>query len=353
MLHHNFRSYLIRYIMQFTLLFSLIGFGCSAQASQMPRPSEFKVIKRIKIGGTGGWDYLHFDSKDRHLFVSHGNRVLVIDVDQNKVIDTIKGTKGVHGIALAPGRNLGFTSNGKSASVTMFDLETLKRLGTISGTGKDPDAILYDRASGHVFTFNGRSDSASVIDPARRAVVATIPLPGKPEFAAADGQGHIFDNIESTSELVEINTATNKVTHTWTLAHCKSPSGLALDVLHQRVFSVCDNGVMAVTDASNGREVAAVPIGKGPDAARFDAGLQTVFSSNGDSGTLTAVHEDTPNHYTVTATIPTQVSARTQALDPKEHRVFLSAGILSNKRNPRGWRIPVPGSFTLLVVGAR
>ncbi|MDA3912915.1 MAG: YncE family protein, partial [Oleiagrimonas sp.] len=176
--------------------------------------------------------------------------------------------------------------------------------------------------------------------------------PGKPEFAAADGHGHIFDNIESKSELVEIDTTTDKVIHTWSLAPCKSPSGLALDVAHARIFSVCDNGVMAVTNARNGHHIATVAIGKGPDAVRFDTGMQTVFSSNGDSGTLTAVHEDSPDHYTVAATIPTQASARTEALDPLKHRIYLSSAMLSNRRNAHGWRIPVPGSFTLLVVGA-
>lgn len=270
----------------------------------------------------------------------------------DKVIGTIAGTEGVHGIALAQDLIRGFTSNGQSDSVTMFDLNTLKPVATIAGTGKDPDAIVYDPSSHHVFTFNGRSNSASVIDPANRSVVATIPLPGKPEFAAADGHGHIFDNIESKSELVEIDTASDKVIHTWPLAPCKSPSGLALDVAHSRVVSVCDNGVMAVTSARDGRHVATVAIGKGPDAVRFDPGLQTVYSSNGDSGTLTAVHEDSPDHYTVTATIPTEVSARTQALDPLKHRIYLSSAVLSNQRNAHGWRMPVPGSLTLLVVGA-
>jgi DNA-binding beta-propeller fold protein YncE len=252
---------------------------------------------------------------------------------------------------MVPELDQGFTSNGKDAAVTVFDLATLKPLGTITGTGLNPDAIVYDTASRHVFTFNGHSASASVIDPFKRKVIATIALPGKPEFAQTDGTGRLYVNIEDKSELVEIDTLHDTVLNTWSLAPCESPSGLALDKAHGRLFSVCDNETMAVTDARSGKVVADVPIGEGPDAVVFDAGTGTIYSSNGGSGTLTVVHEDAPDHYTVTANVPTQVSARTEALDPATHLLYLSAATPGPEKDARGRPEMLPGSFTVLVVG--
>lgn len=312
---------------------------------------SIKVINHLKLGGEGGWDYLNFDAQNRHLFVSRGDRVLVIDVDANKQVGTIPNTNGVHGIAIAQDLHRGFTSNGKSDSVTVFDLDSLKTVGTIAGTGQKPDAILYDDASHHVFTFNGKSGDASVIDPAKNAVIATIALPGKPEFAATDGNGHVFVNIEDKSELSEIDSSTNKVLHTWSLAPCESPSGLAMDVAHQRLFSVCDNRTMTVLDAQDGHRVATVAIGDGPDAVTFDAGENMVYSSNGENGTLTVVHEDDPNHYTVVANVPTQVSARTQALDPQKHYIYLSSAQIGTGKDAKGRPQHVPDSFAILTVG--
>ena len=315
--------------------------------------APIRVIDRLALGGPGGWDYLAVDAPHRHLFISRSDRVVVLDLASRKITGTIPGTDGVHGIAIAPDLHEGFTSNGHSASVTVFDLTTLKTLGTITGTGKNPDAILYDSASHHVLTMNGRSASASVIDPASRKVIATIALPGKPEFAQADGAGHIYVNIEDKSELVEIDSLHDTVLHTWSLAPCTSPSGLALDNVHHRLFSVCDNQTMAVTDATSGRVIATVPIGEGPDAVAFDNTTDTIYSSNGESGTITVVHENDPDHYAVTATVPTQVSARTEALDPVTHRLYLSAAKQSPKKNAHGWHEMLPNSYTLLVVGQR
>ncbi|HZX70833.1 MAG TPA: YncE family protein, partial [Rhodanobacter sp.] len=320
----------------------------SQAASPSPAP---RLLSTMSLGGPGGWDYLSFDAPHRHLFVSRGDRVLVLDVDQHKQIGTIANTPGVHGIALAPDLGRGFTSNGKAASVTEFDLTTLKTVATISGTGQNPDAILYDRPSHHVLTFNGHSNNASVIDPAKGAVIATIALPGKPEFAVSDGAGHVYNNIEDKSELVEIDTRSNKVLHVWPLAPCQSPSGLAIDTRHHRLFSVCDNKLMAVTDALDGHQVASVPIGEGPDAVVFDAATSTIYSSNGESGTITAVHQDDSDHYHVSATIPTQVSARTEALDPKLHRLYLSAARFGTTRQPNGRHTIEPDSFGILTVG--
>lgn len=310
-----------------------------------------KIIERLPLGGPGGWDYLSVDAPHRHLFVSRGDRVVVVDLASGKPVGTLTGTAGVHGVAVADDLGQGFTSNGKSASVTVFDLVTLKPLGSITGTGQNPDAILYDSASHHVFTFNGRSASASVIDPAKRTVIATIALPGKPEFAQADGAGHIYVNIEDKAELVEFDSRSNAVLHTWLLAPCESPSGLALDNAHHRLFSVCDNRVMAVTDANSGKQVATVAIGDGPDAAAFDPATGMIYSSNGQSGTITAVREIDADHYTVAATIPTQKSARTMTLDPHTHRLYLSAATPGTRKNARGWPQMLPDSFTVLVVG--
>lgn len=313
--------------------------------------TSWRVLDRLPLGGAGGWDYLAVDAPRHHLFVSRGDRVMVVDLGTGKLAGTIAGTDGVHGIAFDPARREGYTSDGHAASVTVFDLTTLKVLATIPGTGENPDAIAYDPASGHVFTLNGRSHSASVIDPAKRAVIATVALPGKPEFAVADGAGHLYVNIEDKSELVELDSLHDTVMKTWSLAPCESPSGLALDGAHHRLFSVCDNETMAVSDARAGKVIATVPIGQGPDAVTFDASSGIVYSANGRSGTLTVVHEDTPDRYSVVATVPTQVSARTEALDPRSHRVYLSAATPGPHRNAHGRPEMVPDSFVVLVVG--
>lgn len=325
--------------------------GISAHAGTTSPASAYRVLTRWQVGGAGGWDYLSFDAQRHHLFVSRGDRVLVLDAGHGRQVGTIADTDGVHGIALAQDLDRGFTSNGKSASVTVFDLDTLKIVAVVSGTGQDPDAIVYDPASHHVFTFNGHSNSASVIDTAKNLVVDTIPLPGRPEFAVADGAGHVYANIEDKSELVQIDSHTDKLLHTWTLAPCHSPSSLAIDTAHQRLFSVCDNRLMAVLDARDGQRVAMVPIGDGPDAVAFDPATSMIYSANGRSGTITAVHENSPDQYRVLATIPTQRSARTLALDPQTHRLYLSAAQWSKDTQANGRHGMVPGSFTVLVVG--
>ncbi|GGA00078.1 YncE family protein [Dyella caseinilytica] len=333
------------------LLASFTALAATPSIEGAAAQPAYKLINQLKLGGAGGWDYLSFDAQRRHLFVSRGDHVAVIDVDANKQIGTIPNTNGVHGIAIAQDLHHGFTSNGKSDSVTVFDLDTLKTVTTITGTGQKPDAILYDQASHHVLTFNGKSGNASVIDPSKNAVIATIALPGKPEFAATDNAGHIYVNIEDKSALAEIDSSANKVLNTWSLAPCESPSGLAMDATHQRLFSVCDNRTMTVLNAVNGHHVATVAIGDGPDAVTFDASEGMIYSSNGESGTLTVVHEDDPDHYHVVADVPTQISARTQALDPLKHRIYLSAAQLGTEKDARGHQQVVPGSFAILTVG--
>ena len=333
------------------LLASLVSVAATSAAAADAAHPSFAVTHRLKLGGVGGWDYLSFDAQRRHLFVTRGDRVLVIDVDHAKQVGVIPDTDGVHGVAIAQNLHRGFTSNGKADSVTVFDLDTLKTLATIKGTGDKPDAIVYDEASHHLFTFNGKSNNASVIDPASNTIIATIALPGKPEFAATDGSGHIYVNIEDKSELMAIDSSTNKVLNAWPLAPCESPSGLAFDVAHARLFAVCDNRLMAVLDSHDGHRVATVPIGDGPDAVAFDAAEGLIYSSNGESGTLTVVHEEDPDHYKVLANVPTQDSARTLALDPLKHRIYLSSAQPSDKKDGHGRAIPVPDTFTLLTVG--
>jgi DNA-binding beta-propeller fold protein YncE len=341
---------LFRHVMPAALALALAVASVACAADSNAEGSD-RVIARMKLGGDGGWDYLSVDAQRHHLFVSRGDRVLVVDVAQAKPVGTVADTQGVHGIAVAQDLRRGFTSNGKAASVTAFDLDTLKTVATINGTGLNPDAIVYDGASQHVLTFNGKSHSASVIDPGRNAVIATIALPGKPEFAVSDGAGHVYVNIEDKSELVQIDSARNTVLNTWPLAPCESPSGLAIDRAHRRLFSVCDNQKMAVLDADSGHLVATLPIGDGPDAVVFDDAASMVYSANGESGTITAIHEDDADHYTVKDTIATQVSARTLALDPSSHRLYLSAATFGGAKQANGRPSVLPGSFTVLVVG--
>ena len=324
-------------------------------AAGKPADAGWRVVDRYALGGAGGWDYLALDQASQRLYVSRSDRVLVLDAKSGRQVGEIDGLSGVHGIALADALHRGFISNGRADTVTVFDPSTLKTLQTVAVHGHDPDAILYDPYSKRVFTFNGDSNSSSVIDAASGKLLGTIPLPGRPEFGVSDGRGHIYDNITDKHELAEIDPMTMKVTNVWPLADCRHPSGLAIDVAHHRLFSVCQNRNMAVADADTGKSVAGVPIGEGPDAARFDAKRQLVFSSNGRSGTLTVVREESPDHYKALADVPTQKSARTMALDDASGRIFLSAARFgprpaASKDDPHPRPTVKPGSFVVLVV---
>ena len=238
-------------------------------ASRANGPSGYHLLKKIPLGGEGFWDYITFDPATRRLYISRGTRVVVLEVDSGKVVGEIPNTDGVHGIALAPEFNRGFTSNGRAGTVTIFDLKTLKVIGSAQA-GTNPDAIIYDPASKRVFAMNGRSKNATAIDAATGNVVGTIPVDGKPEFAVADGAGHVYVNIEDKSEEQRIDSQNLKVTATWPLAPCKEPSGLAMDIAHRRLFAGCDNKMMAVIDADSGKVVATPEIGEGVDANAFD-----------------------------------------------------------------------------------
>ncbi len=310
------------------------------------------AMQSWNIGGTGGWDYLSVDATAHRLFVPRSDRVMIVDTHDGSVVGTVPGTEGVHGVAVDKKSGKGWTSNGRGNSVTRFDIASLAVEGTYAVSGQGPDAIVFDESSNEIWTFNGRSQDATVLATDGR-VVATVPFAGKPEFAVSDGHGSLFVNDESHANLIAIDAAAHRVRATWKLDDCEEPSGLAFDAAHHRLFSVCQNGHMAITDSQNGRHVATVPIGRGPDGAAFDAALGNVYSSNGTDGTLTVVHERDPDHFDVAATLETQKSARTLAVDPGDHRVFLAAARFEASSTPPapGHRPPmVPDSFVILAV---
>ena len=327
------------------MIFSAVAF--SSPAAPAPGASGYHVIKTVPVGGDGGWDYVFVDSDARRIYISRGTHVVVLDADTYAVVGDISDTQGVHGIAVASDLGRGFTSNGRSNDVTIFDLKTLKSLGTVK-TDANPDAIIY--VGKRVFTFNGRGKNATAINAADGTVAGTIALGGRPEFAVADGKGSVYVNNEDTSELHHLDAQTLKELHRWPLAPCKSPSGLAMDLSNRRLFSVCDEKVMAVVNADTGKVVATPAICDGPDASAFDPSAGYVFASCGD-GNLTVIHEDSPDKYTVVENVPTKKSARTMGLDLKTHNIFLPAADFDPPAPGERRGKMKPGSFVLLVVG--
>ena len=317
-------------------------------------PSGYHVAKTIKLGGEGGWDYLTVDSKGRRVYISRGTHVMIVNADTGVVLGDIPNTNGVHGIALAPEFGKGFISDGRDGTITIFDLETMKVLGTTTA-GRNPDAIIYDPASKRVFAFNGSSKDATAIDAKTSTVAGTIPLGGKPEFAASDEKGHVFVNIEDTSEIVQIDSNKLTVERRSSLAPCSEPSGLAIDRKNHRLFSVCSNKLMAVVNTTDGKVVTTVSIGPGTDGAAFDPEAGFAFSANGGDGTLTVVHEDSPDKFSVVENVPTLRRARTLAFDSKTHQVYtvtaeFGPALAPTTEQPRPRAPMLPGSFTLLIL---
>ncbi len=314
--------------------------------------SGYHVVTTWKVGGEGGWDYLTTDPEARRLYLSRGTHVMVIDADSGKRVGDIADTPGVHGIALAPELGRGFTSNGREGMVSIFDIKTLVLISKVK-VGDNPDAILYDPATKRVFTFNGKSQDSTAIDGASGKVLGTIKLDGKPEFAASDAKGEVFVNIEDKSELTVIDPNKLEVKAKWPLAPCTEPSGLAMDRKHRRLFVGCDNKMMAIVDADSGKVLATPPIGEGVDATSFDDATGLAFASCGESGVLTVVKEES-GKYTA-ENIPTKARARTMALDPKTHKVFVVTADFGTAPAPTADtphpRPPmVPDSFVVLVV---
>jgi len=324
------------------LVFLLVGAVWAASTG-------YHLLKEIKIGGDGGWDYLTMDSAARRLYVSHNTHVAVVDPDAGKVVGDIPDTPGVHGIAIAPELNRGFTSNGRGNNVTIFDLKTLKAISQ-SPTGENPDSIRYEPKSGRVFTFNGRSNNSTAIDAKTGMVAGTIALGGKPEFSVADDRGHVYVNIEDTSEVVEIDAAKASVSKRYSLKPCDGPSGLAIDVKKRRLFSVCGNRMMAVSDPDAGKVIATPATGPGTDGAGFDPGTGYAFSSNGGDGTLTILKE-VNGKWEVQENVATQRGARTMTVDEKTHNVYLSVAEPQPAAAGQRGRGFLPDSFKVLVIG--
>ena len=333
------------------VIFTIVSFVSESNAQ---KTTGYHLLNKIEVGGEGGWDGLIADPKAHRLYVSHATHVVVIDTATDKVVGDIPGTNGVHCIAFDEKSGKGWTTNGRDNSVTIFDLKTLKVLGTVP-TGKNPDAIVYDPSSKRVFAFNGASANVTVIDAANSKVAGTIELGGRPEFAALDGKGTVFINIEDKSEVVAIDSARMTIKSRWPIAPGEEPTGIALDAKTMRLFMVCANKKMIVMDATSGKVITDLPTGDGTDGAEFDPGTKFAFSSNGE-GTLTIVHEDAKDKFTVAENVQTQRGARTLAVDTKTHKVYLptaqfGATPAPTAERPRPRPPIVPNSFVILVYG--
>jgi len=315
-------------------------------------PPTYKVVNKIKIGGAGRWDYSFVDAKNHRLYVSHGTQTEVIDTTTEKLVATIEGTNGVHGIAIAPDLGRGFTSDGTDNAVTIFDLKTNKVIGKIK-TGENPDAIIYEPVSQRVFAFNGRSADATAIDAKTGQVIAaSIALGGKPEFSQYDGKGHLYVNIETKNEIVEIDAKNALVSRRYSIAPCETPTGLAFDAKRVNLFSVCENKLMVVSEAASGKVIAMPAIGAGSDGVAFDDGY--FFSANGQDGTVTMVAETSKGKFEPIATIPSQRGARTISANPDAHKLYLPFAEFApaeTKGGKQGRPTPVPDSFSILVLG--
>src|ERR1017187_6062035 len=325
---------------------SLTLAGAAALLAQSS-PS-YRVTQTYTLGGDGRWDYIVPDPPNHRLFIARENRVMVVDEDRGTLLGEVTGIQGAHGTALAGATGHGFATSGNDQSVVMFGLKSFKVLGRIPAA-EDADAILYDSPSNRVFTLNGDAHSSTVIDPRAGTLITNIPLGGKPEYGASAGDGKVYANLTDTSEVVEIDAKTAKVSRRWSTEPCRQPVSMAIDTAHHRLFSGCRSGLMAVSDYQSGKVVATLPIGTGVDGAGFDAASGHAFASNAN-GTLTVIHQDTPDQYHVAENVQTPEGARNMGLDPTNHRVF----IVSAKFGPTpagARRGPVlPGSFTLMVI---
>lgn len=324
---------------------------CVFSMNAAQNTANYKLVTKLTLGGEGGWDYFDVDPTTGHVFIPRGDHIIVVDSSGKQLADIV-GFHDTHAIVFAPELKRAFLS--AEGSVAILDMEKLQAAGAIDLSGKDPDAILYDPSTKRVFTFNGGgTKDASAIDTASGKVIGTIPLGGKPETAQADGEGHVFVNVEDKDQIVAFDSTTLKILHTWSTAPCKDPAGMAIDIAHKRLFAGCRNQLMAVVDYTSGKVVATVPIGKGVDANRFDPATGLAFASCGD-GTITVAHQDSPDKYIVVQTIATQKGARTMTLDPKSHNVYTVTADFgppppATPEHPRPWPTIIPKTFTLLI----
>lgn len=315
----------------------------------------YRLLKEIPVGGEGGWDILSVDAVNRRLYVSHSTKVVVIDTDKDAVVGEIADTPGIHAFIAVPEAQRGYSSNGKENKSSVVDLKTLKTIAKVD-TGENPDAMAYDPGQGEVYIFNGHGNSATVIEAKSGKVVATVALPGKPEFGAADPKaGRVYCNLEEKSAVVAIDTKTHQVVNTWPIAPGEEPSGMGIDVAHHRLFLGCHNKMMVMLDSSTGKVIGTVPIGDRVDGNEFDPVTQFAFSSNGE-GNVTVAHEDAPDKLTVVQTLTTERGARTMALDPKTHKIYLPSAKFepqpeTKPGEPRQRPKMIPGTFKVLVYG--
>ena len=335
-------------------LTSVVTCALTAVTTGSASAKGYSLVNKMTVGGTGTWDYLYMDSAARRLYVTRQTHLMVINVDTHKVIGDITGLNGIHGVALDKAKGYGYVTNGKANSVVMFSLATLAKKKEIP-VGEGPDAIVFDPATQRVFAFNGHGKSFTAIDGATGNVIKTVSLAGRPEFPTADGKGHIYDNLEDLSSVISIDTKTLAVEKTWPIAPGDSPSGSTYNAKANRIYSVCANNLLTVLDPSTGKVVTTLPIGNGPDACVFDAAAKLLYSPNGKDGTMTVYHEETPDKYTLVTTFNTQVSAKTMALDPQTHHVWVGAAILLPPDPTTDGSKPKkkykPGSFVLLEYG--
>jgi DNA-binding beta-propeller fold protein YncE len=315
---------------------------------------SYTITHTYTVGGDGGWDYVVPDAPNHRLFIGRSNMVMVVDMNDGHLIGEITGINGAHGTALATGTGRGFATSGDDSSVVMFDSRTFKTLGKIPAA-EDADAIIYDPASRRVFTFNGDANSSTVIDPRKGALITNIPLGGKPEYGQSARNGMVYANLTDSSQVVEIDARNLRVTRRWSTAPCKNPVSMAIDTKHQRLFSGCRSGVMAISDYKNGRLITTVPIGRGVDGAGYDPVTRDAYASNVD-GTLTVIHQDTPDTYHVVENVQTAQGARNMGLDPASHRIYVVSAKYgpvpaeSTATNPRRRAPIVPGTFMVMVV---
>jgi YVTN family beta-propeller protein len=330
------------------LLASLLASLPSVRASD----SSFKLRNTWKLGGDGSWDYLTVDAMAQFLYIARLNRVMVVDIRSGKLVTEIKGINHAHGIAFDDLGKVGYISDGGAGTVLVFDRTTFKVLATIPA-GKNSDSILFEPTHRRVFAFNGLSHDATVVDAASNSVIATVPLPGKPEFSVTDRAGHVFVNIEDSSAVLRLDADSLKITASWSLAPGKGPSGLAIDAAGHRLFSVCDNAKMIILDSQTGRLLAAASIGEGADAVVFDAAHKLVVSANGESGTMTIIQANRPASFATVQTLPTQIGARTMAANPLTGTLYTVSAALGRKpsaspSNPKRRPAILPNSFVVL-----
>jgi YVTN family beta-propeller protein len=331
---------------RFTLLLSLCAAPLSAQS--------YEITHTYNVGGDGGWDYVIPDGPNHRVFVARQNRVMVVDMNNGRLIAEITPINGAHGTALVPATGRGFATSGNDSSIVMFDLKTYKILGKIRAA-EDADAIIYDPSSKRVFSFNGDANSTTVVDPKKGTLITNIPLGGKPEYGQSARNGKIYVNLVDSSQVVEVDAKNLVVTRRWSTEPCKNPVSMAIDTRHQRLFSGCRSGVMAVSDYKNGAVVATVPIGQGVDGAGYDPSHRDAYASNAN-GTLTVIHQDSPDKYHVVENVKTGDRGRNMGLDPASHRIYIASARFgavpaeSTATNPRRRPPMIPGSFVVLVV---